>query len=131
MDNVAEFRNLLIQKLRKDVGIMQAFSMPYHPQGNAVAERVHRTLKSCLAKVNEYHPNRWPEVVQDCVRYINESVHLSLGTSPFFAQFGYHPLRTVGEIELPEEESNMSPNAIRELIKQNLEEKNSILQIKS
>ena len=67
MDNGAEFKNLLIQKLCKDVGIVQGISMPYHPQGNAITKRAHRTLKSCLAKVNEHHPNRWPEDEQDCV----------------------------------------------------------------
>ena len=67
MDNGAEFKNLLIQKLCKDVGIVQAFCMPYHPQGNAVTERAHRTLKSCLAKVNENHPNRWPEVLKNVI----------------------------------------------------------------
>ena len=68
MDNGAEFKNLLIQKLCKDVGIVQAFCMPYHPQGNAVMERAQRTLKSCLAKVIENYPKiRWPEVLLECV----------------------------------------------------------------
>ena len=131
MDNGGEFKNLYIQSLCNKLGITQAFSMPYHPQGNAVTERVHRTLKSCIAKVNEKHPNRWPEVVQDCVRIINESVHLSLGTSPFFAHFGYHPLRTVGEVELPEGDITLSPGAVRELIKKNLEEKTASYRLKA
>ena len=131
MDNGAEFKNLLIQKLCKDVGIVQASCMPYHPQGNAVTERAHRTLKSCLAKVNKNHPNRWPEVLQECVRYINESVHLSLGTSPFHAHFGYHPLRVVGEVELPEEEPHMSPRIMRELIRQSLEETTASYRLKA
>ena len=63
--NGVGFKNLLIQKLCRDVGIVQAFCMPYHPQGNAVMERAQRSLKSCLAQVNENHPNRWPEVLQD------------------------------------------------------------------
>ena len=123
MDNGLEFKNMNVQLLCKDLGITQAFCMPYHPQGNSVSERIHKTLKSILAKANQQHPNRWPDYLQDCTRIINESVHTSLGTSPFFAHFGFHPLRIVGNMALPSDLSNSSPSAIRALIRQTLKEK--------
>lgn len=119
-DNGLEFKNVNVQKLCKELNIVQTFCMPYHPQGNSVSERVHRTLKGVMAKINDKHPNNWPEYLQDCVRIINESVHSSLGTSPFFVHFGYHPLRTVGEIVLPEGPSHCSGTEIRDIVKETL-----------
>ena len=120
MDNGLEFRNIDVKTVCKDLRIGQAFCMPYHPQGNSVSERVHRTLKTTLSKMNDKHPNKWPEYLQDCVRIINESVHGSLGTTPFFAHFGFHPLRTFGEIVLPSGSNNSSPEVIKNLIRNTL-----------
>ena len=123
MDNGTEFKNLNVKTLCRELNIVQAFCMPYHPQGNSVSERVHRTLKNVMAKLNDKHPNRWPDYLQDCVRIINESVHRSLGTSPFFVHFGFHPLRTIGEVILPSDSTDSSPAAIKALVKQTLSEK--------
>ena len=102
MDNGSEFTSKEFKKYCTQLGIKQVFCLPYHPRGNSVLERAHRTLKSVLAMLSNAHPNHWPDKLCDAVKILNESVHVSLSTSPFFVQFGYHPTRQVGNLTLPE-----------------------------
>lgn len=133
MDNGSEFTSREFRTLCTQMGINQAFCMPYNPQGNSVLERAHRTLKSVLAKLSEKHPNLWVNYLYETVRVINESVHLSLGTSPFFVQYGYHPNREVGKITLPEldEEGSNNDQTIQEIIQENIRKNTQDYRIKA
>ena len=102
-DHGSEFTSQEFKSYCRQVGIQQVLCLPYHPRGNSVLERAHRTLKSVLSMLSQEHPNSWPLHLPESVRILNESVHTSLGTSPFFVQFGYHPKRMVGTLLLPEE----------------------------
>ena len=102
MDNGSEFTNREFKTYCSRLGITQAYCMPYHPRGNSVLERAHRTLKSVLGTLSREHPNQWPDKLSETLKALNEAVHTSLGTSPYFVQFGYHPLRKVGQVILPE-----------------------------
>ena len=128
-DNGSEFTNSEFRKYCKQVGIQQVMCLPYHPRGNSVLERAHRTLKSVLAMLSKEHPNRWPVYLPESVRILNESVHTSLGTSPFFVQFGYHPIRVVGTLLLPEEmEGNLNSQnlELKQKIKETIEAQTAI-----
>ena len=104
MDNGSEFTSREFKGYCQKLGINQVLCLPYHPRGNSVLERAHRTLKSVLAMLSRDHPNNWPDRIPEAVKILNESVHTSLSTSPFFIQFGYHPSRKVGTLTLPEQE---------------------------
>ena len=124
MDNGSEFTSREFRTFVNQVGIKQVMCLPYHPRGNSVLERAHRTLKSVLSMLSREHPNFWPKHLPEAVKVLNESVHTSLGTSPFFVQFGYHPLRLVGTLVLPEdsdevdsENSKQIKAQIRETVK--------------
>ena len=85
-------------------------------------ERAHRTLKTVLAILAQDHPNTWPDHVPEAEKALNEAVHTSLGTSPYFAFFGRHPNREVGQLQLPQDEENMDERSlnIKELLKETM-----------
>ena len=124
MDNGSEFSSREFKSYCQKVGINQVFCLPYHPRGNSVLERAQGTLKSVLATLSLEHPNSWPGKIGEAVKVVNESVHTSLGTSPFYIQFGYHPRRQVGPLILPEqteeEESQPPSKELRAEIQQML-----------
>ena len=61
-DNGPQFVSKTFKKWLKDKGIAHARSTPYHPQGNGVVERLHRTLNAMIAKtVNS--KGDWAEVL--------------------------------------------------------------------
>lgn len=103
-DNGGEFTGSEFREFCKKAGIKQGFSIPYHPRGNSVIERAHGTLKTVLAILSQEHPNTWPSHISETEKVLNEAVHTSLGTSPYFAFYGRHPNREVGQLMLPADE---------------------------
>ena len=123
MDNGSEFTSREFRGYMTQLGIKQVMCLPYHPRGNSVLERAHRTLKSVISMLSREHPNHWTKHLSETVKILNESVHTSLGTSPFFVQFGYHPLRCVGTLILPEDADEVNQEEstqIRAQIKETL-----------
>ena len=52
-DNGTEFKNYLMDKVLKQLGIERIFSVPYHPQSNGKLEVFHKYLKPTLKKLCE------------------------------------------------------------------------------
>ena len=61
-DNGPQFTGKTFEKLLKDKGISHVKSSPYHPQGNRVIERFHRTFNAIISKTIEKRGN-WAAVV--------------------------------------------------------------------
>ena len=107
-------------KTCRKAAIKQRFTIPYHPGGNSVLERAHRTPKTVLAILSQEHPNTWPDHVHETEKALNEAVHTSLSTSPFCAFFGRHPVREVGQLRLPDDEiGSFGTFDVKELLKEN------------
>ena len=109
-DNGGEFVNQEMKGLCEVEGIKMVTSAPYHPQGNAVTERVHRTLKTVLATYCQDHPERWPHLLHQTEKCLNLSIHGTTGLQPFFAFHHRHAnTRLDGvmpKLRLDEEEVN-------------------------
>lgn len=118
MDNGGEFSSFEFREFCRQAEIKQAFCLPYHPRGNSVIERAHRTLKTILAILSQEHPNTWPAHIDKTERAHNEAVHTSLGTSPFFAFYGRHPNREIGQLQLPSPEMEDDQINVKELLKE-------------
>lgn len=117
-DNGGEFSSREFQQFCQRHQITLYYTTPYHPQGNAITERMHRTLKSVLSSLCQGYPLRWPNMLQSCQVIMNQAVHTSTGRQPFFAFFGRHPPRLVGT-QLPStEEEGDDVSAARALIKE-------------
>ena len=134
MDNGSEFTSHEFRIFCKKAGISQVTCLPYHPRGNSILERAHRTLKSVVAMLSQEHPNTWPNFLPEAVKILNESVHTSLGTSPFFVHYGYHPLRRIGQLELPDQEDDENENSdqtLRDKIRDTLKSKTDYYRTKA
>ncbi len=79
LDNGGEFTSTTFKEFCRSRGITLGFITPYHPQGNSVTERMHRTLKTVLAALCQGHPLRWPKLLQTCQAVMNEAVHTTTG----------------------------------------------------
>ena len=96
LDNGGEFTSQDFKDFCQRHLITLYYTTPYHPQGNAITERLHRTLKSILATLCQGHPLRWPRLLQTCQATMNAAVHTSIAQQPYFAFFSRHAPRLVG-----------------------------------
>jgi len=96
LDNGGEFTSHAFQQFCQHHLITLHYTTPYHPQGNGMVERMHRTLKSVLSTLCQGHPLRWPRLLQSCQSVMNSAVHTSTGHQPFYAFFSRHAPRLAG-----------------------------------
>lgn len=107
-DNGPAFRSERLRRWAAEKGITLRFSAPYHPEGNALAERLIRDLKTFISIYAEFRGG-WKCALEAAVRHHNQSHTAGLGCSPQFAAFqkttwlpADHELGIVGKIHIPE-----------------------------
>ena len=89
-DNGPQFKGDFFRKWAKHLGIQHVFSSPYHPQGNGVVERLHRTLNAMVAKLTEVKGN-WASTVPMALYFLRSTLCSATGMSPFMARQGWEP----------------------------------------
>ena len=89
-DNGSQFTGKAFQTWLKHHGIKHIRSSPYHPQGNGVVERLHRTLNSMVTKLVEKKGN-WAAVTPMALYFIRSTPSSTTGLSPFMARQGWEP----------------------------------------
>jgi len=94
-DNGAQFVGRTFTKWLSQNGISHTKSSPYHPQGNGVVERLHRTLGAIIAKTTETKGN-WASVVPRALYFIRSVPSESTGLSPFLLKQGWEPETPLG-----------------------------------
>lgn len=95
LDNGGEFTSQQFKTLCQSFKIKLGFTLPYHPQGNSLSERMHRTMKTVLSVLCEGHPLQWPKYLGETQRVLNSAIHTSLGEQPHFVFFSRHASRQV------------------------------------
>ena len=112
-DNGSQFMGKTFQAWLKHHGIKHVRSAPYHPQGNGVIERLHRTLNAMISKIAEKKGN-WATVTPMVLYFLRCTPSATTGLSPFMARQGWEPATPVqllykawlqpdlGEIDLTE-----------------------------
>ncbi len=73
--NAREFCSEDFRQWCNENGIELVHSTPYHPAGNSISERMHRTMKSVLTTLCKSQPSRWPRYIKPCQRILNSAVH--------------------------------------------------------
>ena len=66
-DQGRNFESLIIAELCKLYGIKKSHTTPYHPQGNAQAERFNRTLFGLIKSLCVQDRHKWPELLPHLV----------------------------------------------------------------
>ena len=89
-DNGPQFVSKEFTKWLKRHGITHSKSTPYHPQGNGVVERLHRTLNAIVLKTVEARGN-WARVLPLALYFIRCTPSSSTGVSPFMLTHGWEP----------------------------------------
>ena len=93
-DNGPQFGSDSFKRFLKLKGIAHVKASPYHPQGNGVVERMHRTLNSVIAKCTEAKGN-WAQVVPMALYFIRCMPNRSSGFSPFALKHSWEPTTPV------------------------------------
>ena len=84
---IAKFWTHLLEILR----ISCTLSSSYHPQTDGQTECTNQTLKLYLCCFIDYQQDDWMDCLHMGEFAYNNSIHSSMGFTPFFANTGYHP----------------------------------------
>lgn len=83
-DNGKQFESDLFRSMFKRLGSEHSRTSIYHPQSNAICQRVHRTIADRIRCTK----GSWLEILPRCVYNINRTHHDSIGCSPMGALLG-------------------------------------------
>ena len=100
-DNGSEFCNEILAQLTKLGHVHHIKSTPYNPRSNGRAERAHRTMVSCLAKVDKKAD--WDLYLPSFCAAYNTSVAANTKYSPFYLVFHRDPQLPLDTLLKPRE----------------------------
>ena len=92
-DRGREFVGAVWAKLTHSLGIQRLLTSPYHPEGNSINERSHRTINNMLrARLFEGVPSRtWVDKIPGIMLALNAMVHEPHGFSASMVATGKEP----------------------------------------
>ncbi|KAJ1598293.1 hypothetical protein NDA14_003978 [Ustilago hordei] len=75
----------------EQMGVKHSLSTAYHPQTDGQTERVNQVMEQYLRMYCNYEQNDWADLLDTAAFVYNNTVHNSIGVSPFFACYGWNP----------------------------------------
>ena len=90
-DRGAPFISHFWKRLFHILGTTTKLSTAFHPQTDGQTERVNQVLEQYLRCVVSYQQDDWTTFLPLAEFAYNNTLHSSIGTSPFFANFGFQP----------------------------------------
>jgi len=90
-ENGKEFVSKVCQELWKKLDLIHNTTTPRHPQVNAQAEVVNRTIIRYLKSFVDQSTLDWEEFLAPLMFSYNTTFHRSIKTFPFYMSFGIHP----------------------------------------
>ena len=90
-DRGAKFVSKFWQHVCSSLGIDRKLSTAYHPETDGQTERINSVLEQYLRIYVNYQQDDWSEWLPFAEFAYNNGDHSSTGTSPFFANYGFHP----------------------------------------
>ena len=94
-DRGSEFISKFFCSLGKALDMCLHFTSGYHPKGDGQTKWVNQTLEQYLRIYCNYQQDNWSLLLPLAEFTYNNTPNESTGTSPFFANKGYHPNITV------------------------------------
>jgi len=129
-DNGQQFVGKVFSRWLKVHGIMHVRSSPYHPQGNGVVERMHRTLGAIITKTTRAKGN-WASVVPMALYFIRCTPSEATGLSPFLAKHGWEPSTPLSVLYNAWTDSELGGLDITEFVVSNSEKVESLREASS
>ena len=87
-DQGRNFESKIIEQIMQLFQICKNRTTPFHPQSNAVIERMNKTLQNMLAKCIKEEQSNWSQHLPYVMIAYRSSVHESTGYTPQFLVFG-------------------------------------------
>ena len=87
-DQGTNFEGNLFKELCRLLGIDKVRTSSYHPSGNGLIERFHRTLNAMLGKVVSSHQRDWDDFLPHVLSAYRASLHETTGYTPNYLMFG-------------------------------------------
>ena len=89
-----QFTAPYMRNLYRALGIDQRFSTAYHPQSQGQVESNNKWLETYLRMFSVYCQDDWVDFLHTAEFAYNNHHHPSIGMTPFYANYGYHPVYT-------------------------------------
>lgn len=90
--NRSPLKRFTIRELCILLGKNKLHTTTYHPAKNGITERLNKTIKPVLAKfVNDSYDD-WDVLIRIAISAYNNSLHSTIGMSPYKALFGRPPV---------------------------------------
>ena len=93
-DRHGNFTSEFTRKLFKGLGIEQRFSTAYHPQTQGQVENLNGWLETYLRMFCNHQKDNWSNLLHQAEFAWNNHYHHSIQTTPFYANYGRHPVIT-------------------------------------
>ena len=100
--------NEILTELCRLYNIKRTSTTPYHPQGNAYAERIHQFFRNAVTTFIRGDQLLWDEMLLDLILAYNNSYHEAIGCMPAEAFMG-RPGRLPLDVEPVSERKPLSP----------------------
>lgn len=94
-DRGPEFVSRFFRSLGTALDMRLHFTSGYHPEGDGQTERTNQTLEQYLRIFCNYQQDNWFTLLPLAEFTYNNTPSATTGTSPFFANKGYHPNLTL------------------------------------
>lgn len=93
-DRGPQFNAQFLKELYSILQIEPNFSTAYHPQTDGQSERVNQYIEQYLHLYTSYQQEDWDRFLALAEFAYNNSENKTIGTTPFFADTGRHPIYT-------------------------------------
>ncbi|EIW72393.1 hypothetical protein TREMEDRAFT_26078 [Tremella mesenterica DSM 1558] len=104
-DRGSKFTSKFWKNLTDSLGIRLHLSTAYHPQTDGQTERTNQSLELYLRIFTSYQQNDWSKLLARASFAYNNTHHSAINKTPFYANYGYHPLWAeeikASEVEVP------------------------------
>ncbi|HEY6407467.1 MAG TPA: RNase H-like domain-containing protein, partial [Ktedonobacteraceae bacterium] len=112
-DRGSQFTAKFTKSLLELCEIKGNLSTAFHPQSDGQTERVNQVLEQYLRIFCHYQQDNWYDLLPLAEFAYNNAKHASTQTSPFFANYGYHPRMSIVD-PTPREGANPAAEAFVE-----------------
>ena len=100
-DRGPQYAAKYMRRLLEVLGIKSSLSTAYHPQTDGQTERMNQEVEQYLRLYINYEQDNWCDLLPLAEFAYNNTSHSATGVTPFFANYGYHPLLNIQVQQVP------------------------------